>query len=64
MENEQANSKSVSPQTTEITTEQPAMTARKRKRLERERRAQELLAEMNDMKFSPAEEATLDELGI
>ncbi len=59
MENEQAKSEPVSPQTTE----QP-MSARKRARLEHERRAQALLAEMRDTAFSPEEEAILDELGI
>jgi len=40
------------------------MSARKRARLEHERRAQALLDEMNNMKFSPEEEAILDDLGI
>ena len=40
------------------------MSERKRKRLEFERRAQELHAQMMNTKFSPEEEAILDELGI
>jgi hypothetical protein len=64
MGNKREKSQPVSPQTTEPTTGQPPISARKRARLEHERRAQAIFARMNDMEFSPEDEAILDELGI
>ena len=62
MENVQAKSEPQQP--AEPTTEQPEMSDRKRARIEHDRQAQDLLAEMRDREFSREEEAILDELGI
>jgi hypothetical protein len=52
------------PQSNLPTVEQPEMSARKRARLEEERRMQELHERLMKYEFSPEDEAILDELGI